>query len=123
MLLTVTSFALSSYLSAVHLLGKAGRQRLNRFLLRFLPQPLVAVEHGVDHRHQRSDLLWPQIEVIADPDLQVSAGLGLPLGGDGILGAHRNSPNVTKDMPNRDSGFRPFFAEKLCGRRKNAGDG
>ena len=44
-------------LDARHLVGEAGRQRLNGFLLRLLPQPLVPVEDRVD-RGQQFALSW-----------------------------------------------------------------
>ena len=57
MLLTVASLAFSSCFSARHLLGEAGRQRLNRFLLRLLPELLVTGEDRVDRGEERSSLL------------------------------------------------------------------
>ena len=53
MLLTVASFAVQLGSDARHLVGEPGRQRLNRFLLRLLPQPFVAREDRVDGREQR----------------------------------------------------------------------
>ena len=37
-----------------HLVGESRRQRLNGFVLRLLPQPLVPAEHGIDRGNQRS---------------------------------------------------------------------
>ena len=48
MLLTVASLRVQLVLEHGHLLGEARRQRLNRLLLRLLPQPFLTREDGVD---------------------------------------------------------------------------
>ena len=53
MLLTVASLRRQLGLDARHLVGESGRQRLDGFLLRLLPQPLVAGEDGVDGGEER----------------------------------------------------------------------
>src|SRR5207244_4265183 len=61
--------------------GEAGRQRLNRFLLRLLPKALVTGEDGVDRRDQRRFERGREPQTFADPLLQLAAGLRQRVGG------------------------------------------
>jgi hypothetical protein len=60
-----------------HLVGEAGRERLNRFLLRLLPEALVPGEHGVDGAEQRRFQRGRQRQLRPHPGLQLVPGLRL----------------------------------------------
>ena len=64
-------------LDARHLVGKAGRQRLNGLVLGFLPEPFVPREDGVDGGEQRGFERRRQLEMFAHPGLQLVARLRL----------------------------------------------
>ena len=55
----------------VHPLGEAGRDRLNRVLLRLLPQTLVLQEDVVDRVEQGMFLMSCQVELLPDPLMQL----------------------------------------------------
>ena len=59
----------------VHAVGEAGRDRLNRLLLRLLPQLLVLHEHVVDRVEQRLLLSGGQVHAIAHPLVKLGARL------------------------------------------------
>ena len=58
-----------------HLVGEPGGKRLNRLLLRLLPQALVPREHRVDRRQERCFEMRRQVEMFADPGLQIVSSL------------------------------------------------
>ncbi len=58
-----------------HLVGEAGRERLNRFLLRFLPQTLVPAEDRVNRHQQRLFQRGRQRQPLAHPRLQLAPRL------------------------------------------------
>ena len=62
-----------------HLVGKAGRQRLNRFLFRLLPETLVAREDRVDRREKGCFERRRQRQLFPYPRLQLVARLWLRL--------------------------------------------
>src|SRR5262245_15129267 len=67
-------------LHARHLVGESGGQRLDGFVLRLLPQALVAGEYRVDGVEQRAFEMSGQMERVAHPLLQFVARLWLRAG-------------------------------------------
>ena len=59
--------ATARVLTRGHLVGEAGRQRLNRFVLRFLPEALVPREDRVECREQICFQMSWQVQVRAHP--------------------------------------------------------
>ena len=64
-------------LDAGHFVREAGRQRLDGFVLGFLPEPLVAREHRVDDGQQFCLLRRVEIQVLAHPGRELGSCLGL----------------------------------------------
>jgi hypothetical protein len=60
-----------------HLVGEAGRERLNGLVLRLLPEPLVTAEHRVDRREERRLECGRELQSFADPSLQLVTSLRL----------------------------------------------
>ena len=88
-------------LHARHLVGEAGRQRLNRLLLRLLPQPLVPVEDAVERFDQKRLVTSRQAEVSPDPQLQFAAGLRQRFGERLPLSSHGSTARPTSSVPPR----------------------
>ena len=76
-----------------HLVREARRQRLNRFVLRLLPQALMAREHGIDGAEQCRFDLGRQTQLLAYPRLKFRACLGSRAGRGGFFRAHHRNPH------------------------------
>ena len=98
---------------ARHLVGEARRQRLDGFLLRLLPEPLVPGEHGVDGGEQRRLDVRRQVEVLAHPSLEVAPGFGQRPGGNHWFPSHDCDTALTKVVPEKCIGIRRPFGASL----------
>ena len=93
---------------ARHLVGEAGRERLNRLVFRFLPEPLVAAEHRFDRREQRLFEGRGEVQMVANPRLQFTACLRLRRFARQLVGPHRATTS-TKGVPDGERAFRSIF--------------
>ena len=67
-------------------------KRLNRLLLRFLPEPFVAGEHGVDGASSEVSSGDDRLQMFADPFLQFVPGLRLGVSGGVAFSGRIASP-------------------------------
>src|SRR5262249_47269888 len=111
-----------------HLVGEARGQRLYRLLLRFLPEPFVPGEDGVDGAQERGRERWREPKMFAHPGLQLSACLRKRAGYRNFFRPHAwtrwvtgcqeraRRTTSTKRVPDITTLFSRVFAKKTYGR-------